>query len=154
MLSGVLAREHPDLLRKFGRGRRKFSCTNGDSIVLQPEIHDGLAQIISLVLVHAERSSHLKVNLRDQLECCAGLFTTGPVLKTIQRLQPILEECLQMDISVQYDLSVKSVVLILVERSPIYQQLMGKYVLDVQLDMKRAAVKTLYALMIEIECIT
>ena len=52
------------------------------------------------------------------------------------------------------DLSVKSVVLILVERSPIYQQLMGKYVLDVQLDMKRAAVKTLYALMIEIECIT
>ena len=59
-----------------------------------------------------------------------------------------------MDISVQYDLSVKSVVLILVERSPIYQQLMGKYVLDVQLDMKRAAVKTLYALMIEIECIT
>ena len=154
VLSGVLAREHPDLLRKFGRGRRKFSCTNGDSIVLQPEIHDGLAQIISLVLVHAERSSHLKVNLRDQLECCAGLFTTGPVLKTIQRLQPILEECLQMDISVQYDLSVKSVVLILVERSPIYQQLMGKYVLDVQLDMKRAAVKTLYALMIEIECIT
>ena len=56
----------------------------------------------------SKASSHLKVNLRDQLECCPGLFTTGLVLKTIQRLQPILEECLQMDINVQYELSVKS----------------------------------------------
>ena len=43
-----------------------------------------------------------------------------------------------MDINVQYDVSVKSVVLILVERSPIYQQLMGKYVLDVQLILHTA----------------
>jgi hypothetical protein len=153
VLAGVLTREQPELLRKLGRGKRKFSCTTGESIVMQPDLNDGLASAICIVFAHAERTSHLKVNIRDQLECCSGLFTQGSILLTIQKLQPKIEECLQMDINIQYDLSVKAIVIVLVERSPMFQTLMDPYVLNVSVAKKQCAVQSLYDLLIEVECI-
>ena len=56
VLASVLTREQPKLLRKLGRGKRKFSCTTSESIVMQPDLNDGLASAICIVSPHHSKT--------------------------------------------------------------------------------------------------
>ena len=61
------------------------------------------------------------MDIRDILENAAGHFTDGSVTNTIAEILPILKEAMQMKVSIQYDMTVRRLARVLVERSAVYQ---------------------------------
>ena len=142
------------VVRQLGRGDRKFTSTNGEPITIHPGREDGVSSIISIILSHAERSVYHKVELREKLEHSAALFADGNVINNAQKLLTCVDECLTMGVAVSYDMVVQQCCLILVERSPVYQTLMDKYVLGATEFMRQKPLQSYYDLLIEVENLT
>ena len=72
-----------------------------------PDLQDGLSSLFCIYLAHAQRGMDYKLDLRDKLENSARCFVSSSILKSVDRIMPVLEEALQMKVNVQYDISVR-----------------------------------------------
>ena len=107
MLCKSLEANAAPLLRKYGRGKRQFNHESGMIVTMCPDRQDGITSLICIYLSHAQRSMDYKMDIRDILENSAGRFTEGSITKTIAEMLPILEEAMQMKVSIQYDMTVR-----------------------------------------------
>ena len=90
-----------------------------EAYLYYPDLQDGLSSLFCIYLAHAQRGMDYKLDLRDKLENSAGCFVSGSILKSVDRIMPVLEvEALQMKVNVQYDISVRRITRFLIERSP------------------------------------
>ena len=95
-----------------------------------------------------------KMDIRDILENAAGHFTDGSVTNTIAEMLPILEEAMQMKVSIQYDMTVRRLARVLVERSPVYQNIFDKCNIGASAEEVGRPLEILYIMMLEVAEIT
>ena len=81
----------PLLVRKM-RGKREYTCSDGATIEIKPQLSDGAMFLFHLYIHHANQSAVYKLQLRNKLEHMAGLFVCQPIQKTIDRLIPIVDD--------------------------------------------------------------
>jgi len=154
MLCKSLEGNAAPLLRKYGRGRRQFNHESGLRVTMCPDRQDGITSLLCIYLSHAQRSMDYKMDIRDILENAAGRFTEGSITKTIAEMLPILEEAMQMKVSIQYDMTVRRLARVLLERSPVYQQIFDKYSIGASAEEVGKPLEILYTMMLDVALIT
>ena len=152
VLYETMNRLFPNMIRKL-RSKRDFECTKGESITVKVEQDDGVMAFFQLYMIHADRSSTYRIDLRNKIEHSPALFIAGNITKTVDRLVPICEEAMRFKVTADYDVSVKAIATILVKRSTFFQPLMAKYVMDVQSTQRADVPTSLMSLLMEVESI-
>jgi hypothetical protein len=152
VLYETMNRLFPNMIRKL-RSKRDFECTKGESITVKVEQDDGVMAFFQLYMIHADRSSTYRIDLRNKIEHSPALFIAGNITKTVDRLVPICEEAMRFKVTADYDVSVKAIATILVKRSTFFQPLMAKYVMDVQSKQRADVPTSLMSLLMEVESI-
>ena len=152
VLYETMNRLFPNMIRKL-RSKRDFECTKGESITVKVEQDDGVMAFFQLYMIHADRSSTYRIDLRNKIEHSPALFIAGNITKTVDRLVPICEEAMRFKVTTDYDVSVKAIATILVKRSTFFQPLMAKYVMDVQSTQRADVPTSLMSLLMEVESI-
>ena len=152
VLYETMNRLFPNMIRKL-RSKRDFECTKGESITVKVEQDDGVMAFFQLYMIHADRSSTYRIDLRNKIEHSPALFIAGNITKTVDRLVPICEEAMRFKVTADYDVSVKTIATILVKRSTFFQPLMAKYVMDVQSTQRADVPTSLMSLLMEVESI-
>ena len=137
-LHAMFLRKFDKMIRKL-RSKRDFECSKGERVYIKAAENDGVMVFFLLYMIHADRSSTHRVNLRNKLEHCPGLFISGNVNQMIDRMVPICEEAQRFNVTADYDISVKQLATILVKRSTFFQPLMAKFVMDVDATMRTEA---------------
>ena len=152
VLYETMNRLFPNMIRKL-RSKRDFECTKGESITVKVEQDDGVMAFFQLYMIHADRSSTYRIDLRNKIEHSPALFIAGNITKTVDRLVPICEEAMRFKVTADYDVSVKAIATTLVKRSTFFQPLMAKYVMDVQSTQRADVPTSLMSLLMEVESI-
>jgi hypothetical protein len=152
ILYATMHRLFPGLIRT-ARSTREFKCSKGEPIKITAEEGDGVMVFYLIYMIHADRSSNHRIDLRNKLEHCPALFISGNLKKMIERLVPVCEEAMRFKVSADYDITVKQLATIMVKRSNFFQPLMDKFVLNASADQRENVPKTLMELLMDVESI-
>ena len=152
ILYATMHRLFPGLIRT-ARSTREFKCSKGEPIKITAEEGDGIMVFYLIYMIHADRSSNHRIDLRNKLEHCPALFISGNLKKMIERLVPVCEEAMRFKVSADYDITVKQLATIMVKRSNFFQPLMDKFVLHASATQRENVPKTLMGLLMDVESI-
>jgi hypothetical protein len=75
-LYAMLHSKHDEMCR-LARASRKFDFGEGVSAFIIADERDGMAVIWFYMLHHAQHTTISRLQLRDRLQHCSGLFTAG-----------------------------------------------------------------------------
>jgi len=150
LMAKTLERNSPILLRKLGRGKRRFKHNNGCQVVICPAKDDGAGSLFCIFMAHAQRSASYKLELRDKIENAAGHFTSGSIIKAVDFILPYLEDALQMNVVVVYDMTVRRLGHVLIDRSNVFQHIYDLYCNNPPDKYVNEPLETMYTMILEI----
>ena len=103
----------------------------GDSIGVGNSVkssqHDGMASLYYLVATHEHAGYEEKARLRTTLHHTSALFVSGNPQSKIAGIRVVLDKAMSLKVKIDYDATVKPIVMVLRKRSPNFNDLATKY---------------------------
>ena len=146
LMAKYMRRHHPDLMRKFGRGASLSSAENSDPVSFETEREDGIGGLMSVIFTHAERKTSHKLELRDDIERFAGKFVSGPLQPQFDALLTLIEEGLNMQLSVSYEMTAKAIASVLADRAQVFSTLQQQFSIQPDNDLRIDPLNACYKL--------
>ena len=112
---------------RLARAGRKFDFGEGTSVFIIADESDGMAVIWFFMLIHAQHTTISRLQLRDRLQHCGGLFSDGTIKSSVDRIRVDIELASQFTLHVEPHAVLSVMLKTLANRDPIFLELFREY---------------------------
>ena len=125
-LYGALKVKSLEMCRQARAGRR-LDFGEGEMVFIIADETDGMSVIWFYMLIHAQHTTITRLQLRDRLQHCAGLFTKGPLKEAVDKIRIDIELAAQFTLLVEPHAVLSVMLKTLANRDPIFLELHREY---------------------------
>jgi hypothetical protein len=125
-LYAVLKVKVEDMCR-LARAGRTFDFGEGQAVFIIADEMDGMSVVWFYMLIHAQHTTISRLQLRDRLQHCVGLFTDGPLKPAVDRVRVDIELAAQFTLHVEPHAVLSVMLKTLANRDPLFLELYREY---------------------------
>ena len=112
---------------RLARAGRKFDFGEGTAVFIIADETDGMAVLWFFMLIHAQHTTISRLQLRDRLQHCGGLFSDGTIKSSVDRIRVDIELASQFTLHVEPHAVLSVMLKTLANRDPIFLELFREY---------------------------
>ena len=112
---------------RVARAGRKFDFGSGHSVFIIADEKDGMSVIWMFMLHHAQHTTVIRLQLRDRLQHCHGLFTAGSIKSAVDKIRIDIDLAASFTLQVEPHAVLSVLLKTLANRDAIFHETLREY---------------------------